>query len=515
MKKVVKIGVDFGDSFSFSAFIHGESVMPLIPGKEYYGIPSVFYHGDGREYVGRLAEQYARRAPRNVVYSVKRNLDQPYIEAGGKQFTPSEIVTKIITYVLQCAEERLMSEYPDVEYDEMEVAVSVPVSFEYSKVRLIRKAAEAAVLKSGKKIYITGVIQEPCAAALEYFSKTKQTDADIIVYDLGGGTFDAALVSAVEAGEAPYEVIDQIGISDLGGDDWDAALCDLVAAKYEEETGKKMPDRLKKENMRKIRDAKHELTDYESTSVDIMERGSEYEFEITREEFERATRPLLDRTLAAVSELLKRQQNRNVKYLIMTGGSSYMPQVKNALENSGILPGTVEIKFYNPEHAIAYGAARYAAALEWQEDAGEAKVKQPSPIILRAPHSYGLTYYVPALGGKPMIRLFIKKGDKLPVTAKEQSRKKEDAGAVSEYKLFETDVFEGDKITAYRGRELLELSEGHEIASVLLERENVPKGAISTQRVTLDEKMELKIEAYDEARNVRTQQRVKIDMTGA
>lgn len=183
MGKTIKIGIDFGTSYSFAGFQHGDFVMPLIPAKERYGIPSVFYYDGSTKLVGRMAEKRARNKPDCVVYSIKRNLGQKEFCVGGTTFSSKELVKEIIDYVVQCAEEQLKTVYME-EYDSIEAVITVPVEFLEPELKLIRDAASEVVLNNGTNLQVTGVLPEPVAAAIEYFGIKKVENTNILVYDL-------------------------------------------------------------------------------------------------------------------------------------------------------------------------------------------------------------------------------------------------------------------------------------------------------------------------------------------
>lgn len=537
--KNVKLGIDLGTSCSFVSFIHGDKVMALTPSSDRHGIPSVFYYDGKQEYIGKFADSRGRKNPQYALRSIKRRLHEAKIPLADKEFTPKEILTKLFTFLLESAEKRLEAEFPDVEYEGIEVALAMPVDFTVPRVHMMIEALKAVTLKSGKKVYVDGVIQEPGAAAVEYFGLTEKTDTDILVYDLGGGTFDAALVHAAKAdAEVPYEVIDQEGIRNLGGDDWDQAFLGWVVDRLKTEHKTSITKQQEKELLYIAREVKHELTEMEETYFDCTVKGEIFSIPVTRTVFDKITKELLFKTVDTVDKVLSRNKDRQVKYLILTGGSSYMPQVKEALEEQIGKKYGVEVRFFEPEHAITYGAARFAHSLICEEQMAEPKgfkgqkekedvkaetdkktktKKTENPVKNRikliAPHGYGISYVVAGMEEKEMIRLFVKKGDTIPAQGTEISAKRGKNRYISEYKIYETDVRDEKDILKKGGRELVDLNLGRLVMTVNLERRvEVPNGSKATQKLILGEDMQLYFEAFDEVNGARVEQKVLISM---
>lgn len=495
-KEVVRIGIDFGNTFSFAAFVHGNKTMSLLSNREKGGIPSVFYYDGEREWVGTAAERLAKIHPENAVHSVKRKLDQSF-ELSGRVFSAEEIVIKILSYVLNCVEESLEKKY-FVQYDVLEAVISVPVEFTPPRVLFIRQAAEKVKLKSGRQLRVIGMIPEPCAAAIAYLGMTQKDNSNVLVYDLGGGTFDAALVRADQAAETFYEVLAMKGAA-VGGDDWDKRLelWMLERCRKKGLTGKKIEEEIRQ----KSRSYKEELTEEEEVLFSISARGDEYEEKITRQEFEEITKDLLEVTFEKL-RLLLRERRESIDHVILTGGSSYMPQIKEDLMSQGFFANGTKPRLYEPEYAIANGAAMYADTLREKR---KRQGKPPKKLIsLIAPHSYGIVYFVREFG-KPMVKILIREGTKLPVTVRNESMVKEEGENRSNYVVYEL----MDGATEQKG--YAERSQGREIMEVFLERETkLPKGSRATQILTLEEDGVLHIQAEDKIASVKVEAKLKI-----
>lgn len=497
--KIIRVGIDFGTTYSFIGFEHGDKVMPLIPSKETYGIPSIFYYDGKNKLVGRMAERRSGKHPEYTIRSIKRKLRENIFDIGGKQFTSKEIVKEIFSYIIQSAEEQLSSVYLE-EYDEMEAVITVPVDFSEPMKNLIKEAAGEIVLKNGKKLKINGLIPEPIAASIEYFGLKKEKDARILVYDLGGGTFDVAIVQAHAADtEIPYEIISQEGDKSLGGDDWDRELANWIEKQYEENFGEKATNKLRETFLIEARKIKEELTEMEEVDTDIPIKGDYLEISITRAEFEKMTEKLLQRTMKKIHLLMSQQKEKKIDHVILTGGSTYMPQIRRALEQSNLFEKETDILFVEPEHAIAYGAARYAKTKR-----GDVTV----PLIkLKATHGYGILYWFENdEEQKELIKILIPKGAELPYLQSTTSVTRVENQIISTYTVYESE---------YNGKEfdLIEPQNGNKIMQTRLERKEkiIPKGTRTTDTLSLSEDGILHFKSIDHMSGIEVENSIVVD----
>ena len=497
--KIKKIGIDLGTTYSFAGFLHGDRVMPLIPSRETYGIPSVFYYDGINRIVGRMAERRALNNPQNAVWSVKRNLSRKDFLVGGRRFTPKEIIREIIAYIVSCAEQQLTNVYLE-EYDEIEAVITVPVDFTEPMKNLIREAGEQTRTANGKPLRITGILEEPVAAAMEYFGVRKEQAAEIVVFDLGGGTFDAAIVRAHAQGTIPYEVIDQEGDRSLGGDDWDRLICDRIIEQYQRKFGEKPARQMESQFLIEARKIKEELTELESVDVDIPVKGSYITFTMSRKEFELMSRPLLDRALQKIRMLLSRQPDTEINHVILTGGSSYMPQIMNGLRQSGIFGQETDFLFIEPEHAIAYGAARYAVTRVCAED----MLIQPEKMVIRrSAHAYGIEYHFEDQG-RDLVRIIIPRGVKLPYSGTVDSYTRVKNQRCSVFDVYEADCAESE--------EAVKTEEAHQIMQVEMNRKEiiVPIGTRTSETLTLSSDGLLSIKSIDHNSGIEVNNSVSI-----
>ena len=327
------------------------------------------------------------------------------------------------------------------------------------------------------------LIPEPIAAAIEYFGVKKEKNSNIVVFDLGGGTLDVALVRAnASYAGIPYEVIDQQGNRSLGGDDWDAKFAERLKTLYVKETGNTVTKRIEEALTLEARIIKEELTKNDKYINDMEIKGEYIPVEVTRAEFEKDTRPLLLKARETVLQLMNRVKNEKIDHVILTGGSCYMPQIKAELENlckTGTFPGNPDVLMVEPEHAIAYGAARYAATLNFPKPVAKpGPDPEPDPyriITMRATHRY-------TNSEGSYVDFLIKKGQKLPVVAKTKSYTRFENQKESVFAVYESD---------YMGTEPVYDKSiwGENVMTITLKRTEtrIPKGRESEQTLTLTE----------------------------
>ncbi|MDR1640275.1 MAG: Hsp70 family protein [Clostridiales bacterium] len=432
-----KIGLDFGTSYSFTSFLHGSQVQPLVQREEQYGIPSVYFRDSaGGEHFGRDAIQAARSRPLMLVTSIKQKMRLKEIDLGdGRAASPEEIMTSIAGYVLQVAETRLARDYPD-ETGDIEVVVAYPVEFGENQRAMIERAVANCTLTGGGHPKIISMIPEPVAAAIDYFGLMPAIGENILVCDLGGGTFDCALVQSVTEGNVPYKVIDQEGIQ-VGGDDWDAAFANWIKGKFEADGGT-LSRRAEADLMPNARDSKIILSSSESTFHCITIGDDIWELKVTRDDFEACTRKQLEDVMSAVAKMKSRAKVA-INQVILVGGGSKMPMFEKGIRK--IFPDMgSRIRIYNPENSISYGAARYAASYEPKPLSLMSNDAEPSVdkmIELKSTHNYGIRYFKNAESEEKGVWILIRKGDTLPVksTIESSTRNK---GSFSKYDVFET-----------------------------------------------------------------------------
>ena len=354
----MKIGIDFGTTFSLPAALINGHPATLLPGGA-YGIPSVFYR-DAKIgiLIGQPAENRGQHKPANVVRNVKMfisDTSKKEFSLDGKNFTKKQIVGGIINEVVNIAHEEISLK--QLKSQDIEGAViSVPAAFDIRELEFIKQAAE-----NNSGLNVLGFIREPVAAAISYFNAPSAEDKKtILVYDLGGGTCDVAIVRADKNSKEWYTVLAS-DMRRIGGRDWDNVLVEMIKRKCREEDeyiefSKRDEEKILKEAV----NVKHNLSKLDEFASQVEVDGEIYDFEITRKDFEKKSSELLQSTMKMVDEL-KSKFGGKVDYIVCVGGSSQMPQVKSAFEKN--YPD-IELKLYEPEKAIAFGAAIYADHLK-------------------------------------------------------------------------------------------------------------------------------------------------------
>ena len=351
----MKIGIDFGTSFSLPAGMINGNPAVLLPGGE-YGIPSVFYYdSDVGVQIGQPALDCEEVNPANVKREIKMEISEhgDSFAPDGRKFTKKQIVGHLFREIARVAQDEL--ERRQLASQELEGAViSVPAAFTLRELNFIRDAAQSAGLR------VLGFIREPVAAAISYFNAPSAEDQKtILVYDLGGGTCDVAIVRSDHNSDEWYSVIES-DMQRIGGRDWDKLLVELIKRKCREKNPHIKFDEEAEAKLRSAAvDIKHNLSKLESTLKGFMIGGKRCNCMITRADFERATAELLQSTMTMV-EKLKYRCGAKIDYIVCVGGSSNMPQVPAEFKRR--YPD-IPIKIFEPEKAIAFGAAIYAQHL--------------------------------------------------------------------------------------------------------------------------------------------------------
>ncbi|MCD8344917.1 MAG: Hsp70 family protein [Oscillospiraceae bacterium] len=344
----ISVGIDLGTTFSAVAYIDPKSKSPqIIPNREGKKItPSVIQFLDGEMIFGSEAEDAYNAGEPNCVATFKREMgnDEPYCYIDGVPYTSEKLSSLLLRHLKENAEEVLGESIKDA-------VITVPAYF-YSREReATYRAAEAAGLKVKK------IIDEPNAAAMAYGLTNWRENANILVYDLGGGTFDVTLVHMGKNGE--LSTITTRGNHQLGGRDWDNRIEDLLFDRFESETDLDLrsdPD-LSAIIRGMCEDVKKNLsvmtTVKATASFPNFGRASVL---ISRQEFEESTSDLLERTGSLCQAVLDEAgiTIKNVTDILLVGGSTRMPQVSNYIQK---LFGKKPITHVNPDEAVALGAA--------------------------------------------------------------------------------------------------------------------------------------------------------------
>lgn len=487
----MKIGIDFGTSFSLPAALINGNPDTLLPGGQ-YGVPSVFYYDKKRDIlIGKPAEDRGNHRPENVVRNIKMEISNPNkkkFQLDGRNFDKKEIVGRILREVKHIALEGI--ERKQLVSQEIDGAViSVPAAFNLRELNFIRDAAQKEA-----NLKVLGFIREPVAAAISYFNAPSAEDEKtILVYDLGGGTCDVAIVRSDKNSKEWYKVIDSDMLR-IGGRDWDKLLGELIKRKCrEQEPYIEFDLRTESDILRTAINAKHNLSRMKKFVSDIEIDDEIYDIEITREEFEKITFELLQETMRLVDKL-KSNCATKIDYIVCVGGSSNMPQVRKAFEKN--YPD-IEIKLFEPEKAIAFGAAIYAEHLT-----------EESFLHDICKFSYGARYVEDFAKYKDYNRLriynIIYKGSPLPSSGEETSSHINDGATSSYIAVYESECTDymylpedGTKIGEIEIRGLKDSKKGDEtVLTMTIDKSGLMQLKAVDKRTGKSADVEIQLEEY-------------------
>ena len=345
------IGIDLGTTNSVVSYMQADGKWKVIPNPEGKNTtPSVVaFKPSGEEIVGDAAKRQMVTNP-DTVYSIKRKIgtnQKTHINCLNKDLTPEEVSAKILAYMKKYAEDHLGTKVE-------KAVITVPAYFNDAQ----RQATKDAGVIAG--LDVVRIISEPTAAALAYGMENKSNEK-VLVYDLGGGTFD---VSILDIGDGTFEVISTSGDSNLGGDDWDNAISKWILDEIFIEAGLEL--RNDKMAMQRLKDAaekaKIELSGMVETTIMLpflaMTATGPYNFErkLTRANFQAMTKNLLDRTEVPVKKALSDAglNPSQIDEVLLVGGSTRMPAVSESVKR---LLGKEPNKSINPDESVSIGAA--------------------------------------------------------------------------------------------------------------------------------------------------------------
>lgn len=347
MSKV--IGIDLGTTNSAVAVLEGGQPKIITNPEGARTTPSVVSFKNGEIQVGEVAKRQAITNP-DTIASIKRHIGEAgyKVTVGDKSYTPQEVSAMILQYIKKFAEDYLGEEVT-------EAVITVPAYFNDSQRQATKDAGKIAGLD------VKRIINEPTASALAYGLDKTETDEKVLVYDLGGGTFD---VSVLELGDGVFQVLSTNGDTRLGGDDFDEAIMNWLVENFKSDNGIDLSK--DKMAMQRLKDAaekaKKDLSGVTSTQISLPfisagENGPLHlEMTLSRTEFDRLTSDLVDRTKAPVMNALKDAglDANEIDKVILNGGSTRIPAVQEAVKN---WTGKEPDHSINPDEAVALGAA--------------------------------------------------------------------------------------------------------------------------------------------------------------
>ena len=354
MSKV--IGIDLGTTNSCVAVLEGGEPTVITNAEGSRTTPSVVaFTNKGERLVGETAKRQAITNPDRTIASIKRHMGEAYtVDIDGKAYTPQDISAMILAKLKADAEAYLGEKVT-------EAVITVPAYFSDAQKQATKDAGKIAGLD------VKRIINEPTAASLAYGLDKDNGSQKILVYDLGGGTFD---VSVLELGDGVFEVLATNGDTHLGGDDFDNALMNFLADSFQKEHGIDLrQDKMALQRLKEAAEkAKKELSTAQTTKVNLPFIAANangplhMDMDVTRARFEQLTKHLVDRTIEPLHKAMKDAgvTSADLEKVILVGGSTRIPAVQEAVRS---VTGKEPFKGINPDECVAIGAAIQAGVL--------------------------------------------------------------------------------------------------------------------------------------------------------
>jgi molecular chaperone DnaK len=349
------VGIDLGTTNSVVAVLEGGEPAVVANAEGNRTTPSIVAFKGEEVLVGELAKRQAITNPDNTIRSIKREIGTSWKqEFEGNEYTPQEISARILQKLKRDAESYLGE-------DVTEAVITVPAYFNDAERQATKEAGKIAGLN------VLRIINEPTAASLAYGLENSE-DQKILVYDLGGGTFD---VSVLEISEGVFEVKSTAGDSKLGGDDWDQKVMDWLVEKFKSSTGIDIStDNMAMQRIKEgAEKAKIELSSTSETEVNLPfitanDAGPQHLLEkLSRSEFEKITSDLVERTKSPVNKAIEdaNLSYSDIDHIILVGGSTRIPSIQALVKS---MTGKDPHKGVNPDEVVASGAAIQAGVLK-------------------------------------------------------------------------------------------------------------------------------------------------------
>ena len=355
------VGIDLGTTNSVVAFLDSGTPEVIANAEGARTTPSIVgFAKDGETLVGEPAKRQAVTNVDRTIASVKRHMGTGWTQdIDGKPFTPQEISARILTKLKNDAEAFLGEKVTDA-------VITVPAYFNDAERQATKEAGEIAGLK------VARIINEPTAAALAYGLEKGREDELILVFDLGGGTFDVSLLEVGKDDDfSTIQVRATSGDNRLGGDDWDERVVEWLIKKFKESTGVDVSgDKIAKQRLKEAAEqAKKELSSRSSTSIQLPylsvtpEGPANLDETLTRAQFEQMTSDLLERTKKPFEDVIKEAgvSVSEIAHVVLVGGSTRMPAVTELVTK--LAGGKEPNKTVNPDEVVSVGAAIQAGVL--------------------------------------------------------------------------------------------------------------------------------------------------------
>ena len=350
------IGIDLGTTNSCVAVLEGGEPVVIANAEGNRTTPSVVgFAKNGERLVGETAKRQAITNPERTIASIKRHMGTDYtVEIDSKKYTPQDISAIILGKLKADAESYLGEKVT-------EAVITVPAYFTDSQKQATKDAGKIAGLD------VKRIINEPTAASLAYGLDKEESSHKILIYDLGGGTFD---VSILELGDGVFEVLATNGNNKLGGDDFDEAVLNFLADSFAKENGVDLRnDKMALQRLREAAEkAKKELSSAQTTNINlpfitVNENGPLHmNIDLTRAKFDQLTEDLVNKTVEPMRKAMADAglSNSDISKVILVGGSTRIPAVQEAVKR---ITGKEPFKGINPDECVAIGAAIQAGVL--------------------------------------------------------------------------------------------------------------------------------------------------------
>ena len=355
------VGIDLGTTNSVVSALEGGEPTVIANAEGLRTTPSVVaYTKDGEILVGETAKRQAVTNVERTISSVKRHMGTDWtMEVDDKKYTPQEISARILAKLKRDAEQYLGESVTDA-------VITVPAYFNDAERQATKESGEIAGLN------VLRIINEPTAAALSYGLDKGKEDELILVFDLGGGTFDVSLLEVGKDDEfSTIQVRATAGDNRLGGDDWDERIVDYLATRFKETTGVDVSgDKIARQRLKEAAEqAKKELSTSSSTQIQLpylslTDSGpANLDESLTRAKFEELTKDLLERTKKPFNDVIKEAGVKlsDISHVVLVGGSTRMPAVTALVTE--LAGGQEPNKSVNPDEVVAVGAALQAGVL--------------------------------------------------------------------------------------------------------------------------------------------------------
>lgn len=368
-------GIDLGTTYSCIAKLdqngNPEVIQNYVDGT-YTLASAVFFEEDSDNTLyGESAKEYMETSPERLVQFAKREIGKPNGRSwniDGNEYTPIEISALILKKLKQMAEEQ--------GENVTDVIITCPAYFGLEERNATRKAGELAGMN------VLNLVNEPTAAAISYCYREFQDNQVVVVYDLGGGTFDVTVLNmsiekdSMGNNKQQMRVLASSGNDKLGGKDWDDILYNILLDRFCQEIGMDLSDLdadTRQSVRSKVEKTKKNLSQTDSAKVKIKSDAGPINIVVTRNEFEEATRHLVAQTIDLLDVALNDAGDVKIDKVLLVGGSTNMPMIKKIVENK--FPGLVQVE--DPERAVAKGAAVYASILVSEDESAFI----PKPVV--------------------------------------------------------------------------------------------------------------------------------------